>query len=152
MRKSRRWNTKDLTAKRQPAGSSRMTAAKYARSTIEETDIQQALIEELGFYKYQGKPLLDYIYAIPNGGHRSISVAKRLKAEGVKPGVPDLHCFIACPPYHSLYIEMKTERGTLSDHQNEVIPLLREQGHKVVVCRSQAQAKTELFKYLGISQ
>ena len=30
------------------------------------------------------------IFAIPNGGARSIATAGRLKVEGVSPGVPDL--------------------------------------------------------------
>ena len=33
---------------------------------------------------------LDCMYAIPNGGHRDVRVAARLKAEGVKAGVPDI--------------------------------------------------------------
>jgi len=32
------------------------------------------------------------IFAIPNGGHRNVVVAGKLKAEGVRAGVPDL-CF-----------------------------------------------------------
>ncbi len=150
MRSKRRWSSKDLTSKPSQAKKATLNTAEYARATVKETKIQQGLIEELAFHKYNGNPLLNYIYAIPNGDKRAISVAKRLKAEGVKPGVPDLHCFVAKPPYHSLYIEMKTEVGDLSPEQKEVIPMLRAEGHKVVVCRSAEQAKIELFKYLGI--
>ena len=32
-----------------------------------------------------------YVYAVPNGGARHIRVAVKLKAEGVRRGVPDLH-------------------------------------------------------------
>ena len=46
------------------------------------------------------------IIAVPNGGKRAISVAKKLKAEGVKRGVPDL--FI---PELKLWIEMKKVKG-----------------------------------------
>ena len=46
------------------------------------------------------------IFAIPNGGKRSIRTALTLKAEGVVPGVPDL--FI---PEWRLFIEMKRIRG-----------------------------------------
>jgi len=46
------------------------------------------------------------IFAIPNGGHRAISTAKRLKAEGVVPGIPDLHV-----PAWRLWIEMKRVKG-----------------------------------------
>jgi len=29
-------------------------------------------------------------WAVPNGGHRNISVARKLKMEGVKAGIPDI--------------------------------------------------------------
>ena len=49
------------------------------------------------------------LYAIPNGGDRNPIVAKKLKAEGVLAGIPDL--YLACPswdsdrarPLHGLY-------------------------------------------------
>jgi hypothetical protein len=46
------------------------------------------------------------IFAIPNGGQRSLSVAGRLKAEGVVAGVPDLYV-----PEWRLWVEMKRSTG-----------------------------------------
>lgn len=117
-----------------------------------ETDIQQKLIEILATIPYKGLMLSDFIYAVPNGGFRTKRTGGVLKAEGVKKGIPDLHCFIAVAPYHSLYIEMKTATGDLTESQEVVIPMLRREGHKVVICRSVEQALNEIFKYLGISQ
>jgi hypothetical protein len=47
------------------------------------------------------------LFAIPNGGQRNIIVASKLKAEGVRAGVPDL--FLAFPKKDAagLFIEMK---------------------------------------------
>jgi len=48
--------------------------------------------EQVGFinwFRVQYPRVL--IFAIPNGEKRSISVAKRLKAEGVVRGIPDLY-------------------------------------------------------------
>lgn len=115
-----------------------------------ETDIQQKLMKLLAEIPYKGLTLKDFVYAVPNGGYRSKRTASVLKAEGVKSGIPDLHCFVAVHPYHSLYIEMKTETGDLSESQKSVIPMLRREGHKVVICRSVEQALNEILKYLGI--
>ena len=69
------------------------------------------------------------IFAIPNGEHRAISTAKRLKAEGVTPGIPDL--FI---PEWLLWIEMKKPKGgRVSREQTNMIGYLEGVGHTVVV-------------------
>ena len=62
------------------------------------------------------------IFAIPNGGKRSIRTALTLKAEGVVPGVPDL--FI---PEWRLFIEMKRTRGgIISKEQKAMMKYLKE--------------------------
>lgn len=149
-----RWTQSDIdkAKKKQLPGQMNVTQfKKVAEKKLQETDIQKKLIEVLASTPYQGRFLVDFFYAVPNGGYRTKKTGKNLKAEGLKPGIPDIHCFIAKAPYHSLYIEMKTETGDLTDSQEIVIPMLREQGHKVVICRSVNSALTEIFKYLGIS-
>lgn len=55
------------------------------------------------------------IFAIPNGGARNIVTAKKLKAEGVLPGVADLYIL-----KWRLWIEMKRRKGgVLSKEQKE---------------------------------
>ena len=44
-------------------------------------------------------PRLKFAFAIPNGGLRNKVTASRLRAEGVKPGVPDV--FIPIPTWES---------------------------------------------------
>jgi len=69
------------------------------------------------------------IYAIPNGEHRAISVAKKLRAEGVVPGMPDLHV-----PEWRLWIEMKrTKGGRLSEEQKAIHLRLQNIGDQVIV-------------------
>jgi hypothetical protein len=65
-------------------------------------------------------PGLRWMFAIPNGGGRSMAQGNALKAEGVKGGVADI-----CWPqpnrrhgelmFHGLYIEMKRADGVPSD-------------------------------------
>jgi hypothetical protein len=101
-------------------------------------------------------PELDLIYACPNGGHRHISVAKELKLEGVKAGIPDLFLPVARQGYHGLYIELKRVktakiRPQMSDHQKIWARKLRQQGYRVVCCFGAKAAIGELIKYLGLN-
>ena len=75
------------------------------------------------------------IFAIPNGGPRSISSAARLKSEGVSAGVPDL--FI---PALKMFIEMKIPGGKVSDSQNLWLDYLSGIGYTCCVCCSKAAA------------
>lgn len=84
--------------------------------------------------------VLAYMFAIPNGGKRSKATAGKLKAEGVKRGVPDIFLPAARYPYFGLFIEMKTRTGRTSPEQQEYIARLREQGYHVVVAYSAAEA------------
>lgn len=80
------------------------------------------------------------IFAIPNGGHRSIATASALKVEGVVKGIPDL--FV---PKLSLWIEMKRVKGgALSAEQIEMIAYLETIGHKVIVGRGFEDAKEQI--------
>lgn len=88
-------------------------------------------------------------YAIPNGAYTTKTTARKLVAEGVCHGIPDLHIPIARGGYHSLYIEMKNGKaGRLSEHQKEMIKKLESLGNKVVVCRSLEDFVNEVETYL----
>lgn len=84
-----------------------------------------------------------WIFHIPNGGHRNISVAKKLKAEGVKPGVPDLHI-----PEWRLWVEMKREKGgRVSREQREWIDHLEAIGHTVIIGKGAADASRQVLEF-----
>lgn len=90
------------------------------------------------------------IFHIPNGGSRNKAEAAHLKAQGVKPGVPDLFLPVAKQPYHGLFIEMKAEHGRISDHQKEWLTLLSHQGYAIAVCYGFDQAKSVIDSYLHL--
>lgn len=148
------WTEESLSKSRKQPTVKTMSLDAFKAKTktkLLETDIQQNLMKTLSKIPYKGLTVRNFIYAVPNGGFRSKRTASVLKAEGVKSGIPDLHCFVAVHPYHSLYIEMKTETGDLTESQKSVIPMLRREGHKVLICRSEEQALNEILKYLGIA-
>lgn len=90
------------------------------------------------------------VFHIPNEAKRSPAVAARLKAEGLRPGVPDLCIPVARGKYHSLYIEMKAPGGKPSAEQVEWIHRLRAQGMCAYCCigASNAIALIELYMSL----
>lgn len=77
------------------------------------------------------------IFAIPNGGARSITTAAKLKVEGVSAGVPDLYV-----PAWKLWIEMKRTKGGVVDKaQKDWHDYLTAIGDRVIVCRGADEAK-----------
>jgi hypothetical protein len=111
-------------------------------------------------------PELGLLFAIPNGSFlgdgvkrlasgKAVSLgairSRKLKAEGVKTGVPDLCLPVARGGFHGLYIEMKrTQGGTLSPEQKQWRQDLIEQGYHVALCKGQPAAQHTLTTYLTL--
>lgn len=96
-------------------------------------------------------PQLDLLYANLNGGKRSITVGKKLKAEGGKAGIPDVILPYPCNGHGALYLEIKTRTGALRREQRVWIKKLTDAGNKVVVARSFEQARDAILLYLFIN-
>lgn len=86
-------------------------------------------------------------FAIPNGGLRDKITAAKLKAEGVKSGVPDIfypvpnndwdiHPEMRLMPYHGLFIEMKAGNGKLSKEQSEFLLEVQSLDFAACICWS----------------
>lgn len=101
-------------------------------------------------------PELRLMYAIPNGGHRNRITAAKLKAEGVKSGVPDVCLPVARQGFHALYIELKRPRtarqraGTVSDAQSDMLDMLNQEQNLAVVCYGWEEAASAIIYYLGV--
>lgn len=102
-------------------------------------------------------PELEFLHAVPNGaklpyartssGHYS-KQAMKLKAEGLKRGVPDL-CFpFPRCSYHGLYIEMKALDGEPSADQIKFVDFLNTQGFLACFTYGWEAGKTVLEWYL----
>lgn len=95
-------------------------------------------------------PALRLLHHVPNGGLRSARSAARLKAQGVKPGVPDLCLPVARGGYHGLYIELKRAGGgRISDAQAWWIDTLTREGYWACVCEGWARAAGIIERYLS---
>lgn len=121
-------------------------AVGMAKRSSPEHNEQAALIK---WADLQSDKRYGLLYAIPNGGHRVVAVAARLKSEGVRAGVPDLFWPVASSGFHGLYIEMKYGKNKLTTSQRSWRDALIEQGYAHVVCYDWTAASEEMKKYLN---
>ena len=96
-------------------------------------------------------PELQLLMHIPNGGYRHPATAARMKAQGVKAGVPDIFLPVPRDGFHGLWIEMKRVKGgKVSPEQKEWIEILNSYGYFAIVCRGADEAIHALEVYFGI--
>lgn len=107
---------------------------------------QAALIQ---WFDVQHKDLRGRLFAIPNGGQRHVAVATKLKAEGVRRGVPDLMLPVARHGFHGLFIELKAKGGRPTKEQLDWLGFLGEQGYMAVVCVGAQAAINTISSYLN---
>lgn len=94
-------------------------------------------------------PELALLFAIPNAGKRSRGAGGKLRAEGMKAGVPDLCLPVARGQYHGLFIELKAKGGRPTDEQKTWLRALAEQGYYACICVGWANAKKAIEDYLA---
>ena len=116
-------------------------------------------------------PELKLLMAIPNGasyggGGGRWNIAKRMKAEGVRSGVPDI--FLPVPRregrmqvlnvvgwndiFHGLWIEMKAGKNKPNKQQEWWLKELEVMGYRTRVCYSAEEAIEEIQEYLNLDE
>jgi hypothetical protein len=122
-------------------------------------------IQLLRWFRLQYPDLADLLVGYPAGNKMNLLTAVRMKAMGLRPGMPDLQLLIPKIYYKTLapsgmyfikettfcpgmFIEMKSERGKLSKLQKEFHNKLRTLHYTIVTCYSFEEAKCEIQKYL----
>ena len=109
-------------------------------------------------------PCLHLLFSVPNGAAygggmktlksgRSIPVAAirahRMKAEGLRPGVPDLCLPVARGGFHGLFLELKTKTGRLRPEQALWLDALRDEGYRAEVAHGLDEAVEVLRSYVS---
>lgn len=89
------------------------------------------------------------LYAVPNGGHRHPAVAAKLKAEGVRPGIPDIHVDVPRGQFHGLRLELKVKPNKPTPDQEKVLAFLNSQGYRALVVFDYGAAVAAIDAYLG---
>jgi hypothetical protein len=98
---------------------------------------------------------LRWMFSIPNGGHRHIGVAIKLKKEGLKKGVLDIFLPVVRETYEGktipgLFIEMKFGKNSLTKEQKEFKTAMEAEGYQTSTCRKWDEARAVVINYLGI--
>lgn len=116
--------------------------------------IQHEAMEQEAFFSWAKcmEPIISelrLLYHVPNGGKRNRAEAARLKRQGVKAGVPDIHLPVARGGFYGLYIELKADKKNKpTGKQSGWIQDLREQGYMAEVCFGWDEARELVLKYI----
>lgn len=114
---------------------------------LSESD-EQILLFEWATVMARNYPDLNLLHAIPNGGARCKATAGRMKAEGVKSGVPDICLPVPMGGFHGLYVELKVGNNKPTDNQKAFITALNDKGYLAVVCYGWLDAKKIIEAYI----
>ncbi len=143
------------TRKKQKVLSPQFSVPSEAAEQI--TLMDWAKVTKFEFYHHDGRSYEDrfiseFLFAIPNGGSRNVLEAKRLKMQGVMPGVCDLEFMVPCGGYTGMFLEMKrnSKKATVSSLQDDFILKAKACGRHCVVGYGFEQAKEAILSYLEI--
>lgn len=110
------------------------------RNNHPERDIQEAIVKliRIAFPRI-------YAFSVPNGGYRRVMEAMVLKRMGVQAGVGDL-CILWSPGRVG-FIEVKSDKGQLTEAQKSFEQLCRELSVPFAVVKSVQEANDALKKW-----
>jgi hypothetical protein len=108
-------------------------------------------------------PELGLLFAVVNGAklpyfktkgkngqtYRFSPEAKKLKDEGLRPGVPDLCLPVARKGFHGLFIEAKYGDNKPTPEQTAFLDALADQGYLAVVCWGAEEMIETITEYLA---
>lgn len=94
-------------------------------------------------------PRLQFLFHIPNETVGGQGWIVRNRQMGVKTGVPDLFYPVPLHGFHGMFIEMKTDKGSLSPSQTRWIEALTGLGYKCVIAHGWEEARDALEEYLN---
>ena len=97
-------------------------------------------------------PHLDMLHCSLNGVKLSGTQAKIAKGQGMLSGVPDLFLPVPKNGYHGLFIEMKSEKGRVTENQNWFLTNAESLGYKIAVCYSAKEAIAAIQAYYAEHQ
>lgn len=127
--------------------------ARILKRVTKRRPVQREHFEQVELFAWSRRevrrvPELNLLFAIPNAGKRTKSAGGKLKAEGMRAGVPDLCLPVPRGKYHGLYIELKVEGGRPTESQKQWLNDLAAQGYCACLCVGWEEAKSTIENYL----
>lgn len=117
-----------------------------------ESQIQQAVIRWWALqHRALGFPDERVLMAFPMQGMRTARNGARMKAEGMRKGLPDM--FLAVPIrglWAGLWIELKRPGGRVSPEQSDFLDVLRAQEYFACVCFGFDDCTQSITRYLNL--
>ncbi len=105
-----------------------------------------------------GIPELKWLFAVPNGFYGTAAQKGKMKAEGLKAGVPDIWLPVPMRSmddngvrnnYCGLVIELKVGKNKPTAEQSEWIDYLNDVGYYARACWNWETARDKILTYLG---
>lgn len=100
------------------------------------------------YFRYKYPQFAPLLFSVPNGGHRALSTAIHLKAEGAQAGVSDLILLVPNKEFHGLCLEMKVKPNKPTEAQIKWMQAATSQGYKCAVCYSFDEFERVVTEYL----
>jgi len=118
----------------------------------EHSRLQAACIK---YFRYQYSEYKLLLFSIPNGiplANKNVrtKIYKKLKEEGLQPGVPDLFLAVGNSIYNGMFIEIKSKTDRLRKKQVDMIRALEQQNYKCIIVRSLDEFMEVIKEYLSI--
>ena len=111
----------------------------------------QTQVVEWSRWAYKANPVryphLNMLHCSLNGVKLSGTQAKVAKGQGMLSGVPDLFLPVPKNGYHGLFIEMKSEKGRVTENQHWFLTNADSVGYKTVICYSAKEAISAIEAY-----
>ena len=111
----------------------------------------QAQVIEWSRWAYKANPsrypMLNMLHCSLNGVKLSGTQAKVAKGQGMLSGVPDLFLPVPKNGFHGLFIEMKSEKGRVTENQHWFLTNAESVGYKTAVCYSAKEAISAIEAY-----
>jgi hypothetical protein len=98
---------------------------------------------------------LKWLFAVPNGFYGTAAQKSKMKAEGLRPGVPDIWLPVPINDagvwlgYHGLVIELKVGKNKATDEQKKWLDYLSNSGYRCALCYGWESARDVILEYLG---